>query len=66
MRFVHTADWHIGRMLYGKKRYAEFSQFLAWLVEKLELVKADVLLVPGDVFDTEHLATMRNSSTMSF
>ncbi len=39
-------------MLYGKKRYAEFSQFLAWLVEKLELVKADVLLVPGDVFDT--------------
>jgi len=52
MRFIHTADWHIGRMLYGKKRYAEFAQFLDWLAQQIDELKADALIVPGDIFDT--------------
>lgn len=52
MRILHTADWHIGRTLYGRKRYEEFSAFLDWLVQAIEDQGIDALLVAGDVFDT--------------
>jgi len=52
MKFLHTADWHIGRMLYSKKRYPEFTAFLNWLITQLEEHSIDTLLMPGDVFDT--------------
>lgn len=52
MKFLHTSDWHLGRSLYGRKRYAEFEQFLTWLLEKIEAENVDALLVAGDIFDT--------------
>ncbi len=52
MKILHTADWHLGRSLYQKRRYAEFEQFLAWLVETIREREIDVLLIAGDVFDT--------------
>jgi exonuclease SbcD len=52
MRFLHTSDWHLGRSLYGRKRYEEFSAFLDWLSLTIEDEKVDALLVAGDVFDT--------------
>ncbi|PID74515.1 MAG: exonuclease sbcCD subunit D [Desulfobacterales bacterium] len=52
MKILHTSDWHLGRSLYGRKRYKEFAAFLDWLVETIEDEKVDVLLVAGDLFDT--------------
>ncbi|MGG7056134.1 exonuclease SbcCD subunit D C-terminal domain-containing protein [Nitrosomonas sp. ANs5] len=52
MKILHTSDWHLGRALYGRKRYEEFEAFLAWLVETIQQNAIDVLLVAGDVFDT--------------
>lgn len=52
MRILHTSDWHIGRTLYGKKRYEEFEAFLTWLAKTIQQNKIDALLVAGDVFDT--------------
>lgn len=52
MKFLHTSDWHIGRSLYGRKRYDEFSAFLDWLARFIETQNVDALLVAGDVFDT--------------
>ncbi len=52
MRILHTADWHLGRALYGKKRYAEFEAFLNWLADAITEHAVDVLLIAGDVFDT--------------
>ena len=52
MKILHTSDWHLGRSLYGRKRYEEFSAFLDWLVQTIESEKVDALLVAGDVFDT--------------
>ncbi|RTY37239.1 exonuclease subunit SbcD [Chlorobium phaeovibrioides] len=52
MKFLHTSDWHLGRSLYGRKRYAEFAAFLDWLTQTIEDEKVDALLVAGDVFDT--------------
>jgi DNA repair protein SbcD/Mre11 len=52
MKILHTSDWHLGRSLYGRKRYEEFSAFLNWLAKTIEDEKVDALLVAGDVFDT--------------
>lgn len=52
MKILHTSDWHLGRSLYGKKRYEEFSRFLAWLAKTIEEQTIEALLVAGDVFDT--------------
>lgn len=51
MKILHTSDWHLGRSLYGRKRYEEFSAFLDWLAQTIEDEKVDALLVAGDVFD---------------
>ncbi|MBN1543419.1 exonuclease SbcCD subunit D C-terminal domain-containing protein [candidate division KSB1 bacterium] len=52
LRLLHTSDWHIGRTLYGRKRYDEFESFLTWLAETIQQNAIDALLVAGDVFDT--------------
>ena len=51
MKILHTSDWHIGRTLYGRKRYDEFEAFLNWLADLIDDEDIDVLLVAGDVFD---------------
>ncbi|MCB1985280.1 MAG: exonuclease SbcCD subunit D C-terminal domain-containing protein [Burkholderiales bacterium] len=58
-RILHTSDWHIGRTLYGRKRFDEFEAFLDWLVRTIQQERVDVLLVAGDVFDT---ATPNNTA----
>ncbi|MBL3601118.1 MAG: exonuclease SbcCD subunit D C-terminal domain-containing protein [gamma proteobacterium endosymbiont of Lamellibrachia anaximandri] len=52
MKILHTSDWHIGRALYGRKRYQEFDAFLSWLAQTIDQEQVDALLVAGDVFDT--------------
>jgi len=52
MKILHTSDWHIGRSLYGRKRYEEFEAFLTWLAKTIQQNEFDALLVAGDVFDT--------------
>lgn len=52
MKVLHTSDWHIGRTLYGRKRYEEFGAFLTWLAETIQQNGIDALLVAGDIFDT--------------
>jgi len=51
MKFLHTSDWHLGRALYGRKRYDEYEAFLNWQAALIESEDIDVLLVAGDVFD---------------
>ena len=52
MKILHTSDWHLGRSLYGRKRYDEFTEFLDWLSNTIETENIDALLVAGDIFDT--------------
>ena len=52
MKILHTSDWHLGRALYGRKRYQEYEQFLTWLLDTIDSECVDVLLVAGDIFDT--------------
>ena len=52
MKILHTSDWHLGRTLYGRRRYEEFAAFLEWLAQVIEGQGIEALLVAGDVFDT--------------
>lgn len=51
-RLLHTADWHLGKLLYTQTRYEEFAEFLAWLLHSIDAYAVDALLVAGDIFDT--------------
>lgn len=50
--FLHTADWHLGLGLHGRRRHQESAAFLDWLVRLMDEEGICVLLVAGDVFDT--------------
>ena len=52
MKFLHTADWHLGNSMFEIDRTAEFENFLCWLKEKIISEKIDVLIIAGDIFDT--------------
>ena len=52
MRFLHTADWHLGKVLKGLSRLDEQRRVMAEIVAIAEREAVDVALIAGDVFDT--------------
>ncbi|MGE0060132.1 MAG: exonuclease SbcCD subunit D, partial [Dehalococcoidia bacterium] len=52
MRFLHTSDWHLGRMIRSRSRDAEHEAALQQLLTHAREAEVDCLLVAGDVFDT--------------
>jgi len=52
LRVLHSSDWHLGRLLYGQKRYEEFAAFLQWMLTQIREQAVDLLLIAGDLFDT--------------
>ena len=52
MKFIHTADWHLGNSMHDIDRQKETKQFLAWLKERIVELGAQCLVVSGDIFDT--------------
>lgn len=51
-RVLHTADWHLGKMLNEQSREEEQKRFLDWLLKQVVDLDVDAVLVAGDVFDT--------------
>ena len=51
MRFLHTADWHVGKTLKGRDRLEEQRAVLAEIASVAEASEADAVLVAGDVYD---------------
>ncbi len=51
MKILHTADWHIGKVLHKHSLVPELEMFLDWLLHYIESENIDVLLVSGDIFD---------------
>ena len=52
MKFLHTADWHVGKVLKGQSRVAEHERVLANLVELVRTEDVDAVVIPGDLFDS--------------
>ena len=51
-RVLHTADWHLGKMLGEHSRAEEHARFLRFLLQSIKEQGVDLLIVAGDVFDS--------------
>ncbi|WP_214368334.1 exonuclease SbcCD subunit D [Pseudonocardia sp. H11422] len=52
MRFLHTADWHVGKTLKGRDRLAEQELVLREIVRIAREHEVDAVLVAGDLYDS--------------
>lgn len=52
MRFLHTADWHVGKGLQGRSRIDEHEKALTEVVAIAKAQKVDATLIAGDLFDS--------------
>ncbi|MET9343401.1 MULTISPECIES: exonuclease SbcCD subunit D [unclassified Nonomuraea] len=52
MKILHTADWHVGKVLKGRSRIDEHRAVLRELVATAREENVDAVIVAGDVFDT--------------
>jgi exonuclease SbcD len=51
MRFLHTADWHLGRSFHGASLIDAQAAWIDWLVGVAREARPDAILVSGDVYD---------------
>lgn len=51
-RILHTADWHLGKLLNEQSRDDEHARFLDWLLAVVDEHRIDAIVLAGDVFDT--------------
>lgn len=51
MRFIHTADWHIGKIVNEFSMIDDQNYVLDRLIEIIKEEKADALVIAGDIYD---------------
>jgi DNA repair protein SbcD/Mre11 len=51
MRFIHTADWHLGRSFYNVSLIEDQAYVLHHLLEVAKDTRPDVVIVAGDIYD---------------
>ncbi len=51
MRFLHTADWHLGRILHGARLIEDQAHILDQIVAVARDARPDAVLIAGDVYD---------------
>ncbi|WP_405329635.1 exonuclease subunit SbcD [Fibrobacter sp.] len=51
MKFIHTADWHLGNTMHDIDRTEETGAFFDWLKCEIESAGAQALVIAGDIFD---------------
>ncbi|REA94799.1 exonuclease sbcCD subunit D, partial [Staphylococcus pseudintermedius] len=52
MKIIHTADWHLGKVLNGHSFLEDQQYIVTQLIELLIKEKADLLVIAGDIYDT--------------
>ena len=52
MKFLHTADWHIGKTLKGRDRLDEQYEVVRQIVGHAREHRVDAVLIAGDLYDS--------------
>ena len=52
MRFIHTADWHLGRLFHSRHLTGDQEFTLEGLLTLAQSSQADAVVIAGDVFDS--------------
>ena len=53
MRFLHTSDWHLGRLFHGVHLTDDQAHVLGQLVDLARNAKVDAVVVAGDLYDRQ-------------
>lgn len=51
MRFLHTADWHLGRIFHGVHLTEDQAHVLAQFVTLVKDTRPDAIVIAGDIYD---------------
>jgi exonuclease SbcD len=51
MKFIHTADWHLGKLVQGVYMTEDQRYVLQQLVDVVEQVRPDAVVIAGDLYD---------------
>lgn len=66
MKILHTADLHLGHKFLEQSQQDEQSQFLDWLLDYIGTENIDLLLISGDIFDTQNPSAATRSLYYNF
>ena len=66
MKFIHTADWHLGNTMHDIDRTRETGAFLEWLKSEIEKVGVQALVIAGDVFDVVNPSNIAKTQYYKF
>lgn len=66
MRILHTADWHLGKVLKGRERTPEIRQALQGLLGLVRSERIELVLVAGDLFDRSVVSTEAEAAAFEF
>lgn len=51
MKILHTADWHLGKLIHGIYMTEDQAYLLDLLIEYIEAEKPDLIIIAGDIYD---------------
>lgn len=51
MKFIHTADWHLGKLVHGIYMTEEQKEVLKQFVDIVEEEQPDAVIIAGDLYD---------------
>ena len=54
MKIVHTADWHLGKILNGKQLLEDQKYILTQFKQHMEKEQPDLIVIAGDLYDTSY------------
>lgn len=54
MKIIHTADWHLGKILNGKHLLEDQKYILTKFIKQMEQQQPDVIVIAGDLYDTTY------------
>ncbi|WP_114312703.1 metallophosphoesterase family protein [Thermus caldifontis] len=66
MRLLHTADWHLGKVLKGVDRTPEIAEALNTLLEMVAKEGVDLVVVSGDLFDRPQVSAEAEAMAVEF
>lgn len=51
MKFIHTADWHLGKLVHGIHMTEDQKHMLQQFIKVVEEEKPDAVIIAGDLYD---------------
>ncbi|AMY04860.1 exonuclease SbcCD subunit D [Staphylococcus condimenti] len=54
MKVIHTADWHLGKILNGQSFLEDQKYILKQFIKAMETENPDLIVIAGDLYDTSY------------